>query len=387
MLAMKGSFTAPGGALTAAVQYAAKWLDTKPANPVHGGLVLDVTDRTLTIASQGELATARASLDVDGDAAGRFIVSGRLLAAIVATLADKPVTFEQTGSSVAMTSGRYSSTLPAMPEKDYPDLTEVAPTIGRIEGAALIDAVRRVGSVASKEVKTGTDQVILSGIYFWMESDEGELTMIATNRLQACRETVEWKLVGDEAVAESLVLPASVLIDAGEAFAGGDLVEIGRRGGVVSLSVPSRSLVTRTLGEPSAFPDLGGLFAQIDQRTHAVALSARDVLVPLKRADQLADSEHRHVTLELSKDLLVLRSATDGKGDGGEEIDVEYDGPDCAIVTRSAMLHGLLATAPGDAIVLHIGPGNPRLSVIATSPANPAWTHLFMPIRSTGGKK
>jgi DNA polymerase-3 subunit beta len=384
---MKGSFTAPGGALTAAVQYAARWLDTKPANPVHGGLVLDVTDGTLTIASQGELATARASIDVDGDAVGRFIVSGRLLAAIVATLADKPVTFEQTGSFVAMTSGRYSSTLPAMPEKDYPDLAEIPATVGRIEGATLIDAVRRVGSVASKEVKTGTDQVILSGIYFWLESDEGELTMVATNRLQACRETVEWHLVGDETVAESFVLPASVLIDAGDAFDVDGPVEIGRHGGSVSLSTSSRSLVTRTLGEPSAFPDLGGLFAQISQRTHTVALSARNVLIPLKRADQLADGEHRHVTLELSKDLLVLRSATDGKGDGGEEIDVEYDGPDCAITTRSGMLHSLLATAPGDGIVLHIAPGNPRLSVIATSPANLAWTHLFMPIRSTGGSR
>lgn len=377
---MNGSFTAPGGALTAAVQYAARWLDTKPANPVHGGLVLDVSDGTLTIASQGELATARASLPVDGDADGRFIVSGRLLAALVATLADKPVTFEQHGSLVAMKSGRYDATLPAMSESDYPDLAPIAPAIGRIEGAALIDAVRRVGVVASKK----PDPVVLTGIYFWMESDEGELTMTATDRLRASRETVTWTLVGDDAVAESFVLPASVLIDAGDAFAGPDPVEIGWQGGLASLSTPTRSLITRTLGEPSAFPDMGVLFAQIDDRTHTVALAAKDVLVPLKRADQLADGEHRHVTIDLRKDSLVLRSSTEGKGDGGEEIDVEYGGPNCSIVTRSAILHGVLATAPGDDVVLHITPGSNK-SVIATSPANPAWTHLFMPIRSAGG--
>jgi DNA polymerase III subunit beta len=378
---MKGSFTAGGGALASAVNYASKWLDTKPANPVHGGLVLDVTDGMLTVAAQGELATARATLAVDGDADGLFIVSGRLLAALVATLADKPVTFEQTGSLVAMKSGRYDATLPAMSESDYPKLSTVSPAIGRIEGGALIDAVRRVGAVASKK----PTPVALTGVYFWMESDEGELTMSATDTLRACRETVTWTLVGDDAVAASFVLPASVLIDAGDAFAGTEPVEIGWHGTSVSLSTSSRSLVTRTLGEPSAFPDMGGLFGQLEQRTHTVALSAKDILIPLKRADQLADGEYRHVTLDLRKDSLVLRSATEGKGDGGETIDVEYDGPDCSILTRSGILHGVLATAPSDDVVLHITPGSNQ-SVIATSPANPAWTHLFMPIRATGSQ-
>jgi DNA polymerase-3 subunit beta len=383
---MKGSFTAPGGALTSAVQYAARWLDTKPANPVHGGLVLDVTDGTLTIASQGELTTARASLDIDGDAEGRFIVSGRLLAAIVATLADKPVTFEQTSSLVAMKSGRWWANLPAMPEKDYPDLATLAPVVGRTEGAALIDAVRRVGAVAGKNM----EPIVLNGIHFWLESDEGEITMTATDRNRASREVVAWALAGDDTVAESFVLPASVLIDAGAAFARPEPVEIGWRGGSVSLSTPTRSLVTRTLGEPAAFPDLGGLFGQIDQRTHTVALNVKALLGsdgPLKRADQLAEGEHRPVILDLRKDLLMLRSATEGKGDGGEEIDVEYDGPDCSIMTRSAILHGVLATAPSDVIVLHIVPGDSRKCIIVTSPANPAWTHLFMPIRNSGGKK
>lgn len=378
---MEGSFTAPGGALTAAVQYAARWLDTKPANPVHGGLVLDVTDGTLTVASQGELATARAAVDVDGDADGRFIVSGRLLAALVATLADKPVTFEQIDSLVAMKSGRYDATLPAMSESDYPNLATLPPAIGRIEGAALVDAVRRVGAVASK----ADSPVALTGVYFWLESDEGELTMTATDRLRACRETVSWELVGDDAVAESFLLPASVLIDAGDAFAGVDPVEIGRHGKSVGLSTPTRSLVTRTLGEPSAFPDMGVLFGQLAERTHAVTLNVKDVLIPLKRADQLADGEYRHVTLDLRKDSLVMRSATEGKGDGGEEIDVEYDGPDCSIMTRSGILHGVLTTAPGADVVLHLIPGTSK-SVIVTSPANPAWMHLFMPIHASGAR-
>jgi DNA polymerase-3 subunit beta len=317
-------------------------------------------------------------VDVQGDADGRFIVSGRLVGALVATLADKPVTFEQDGPVIAMSAGRYKATLPAMSENDYPDLAALVPTVGRIEGAVQIDAVRRVGTMASRDA---TNRVALTGIYFWWESAEGELTMTATDSLRASRETVEWKADdGTGPISESFVLPASVMTDAGDAFAGTEPVEIGWSNGSVSLATSSRSLVTRTLGRPEDFPDLGGLFGQFGKRTHTAKLTAKDVMVPLKRADQLADSEHRHIALDMRPGTLILRSATEGKGGSGEEIDIEYDGPDCSIMTRSAILHGVLATVPGDTVTLHLSPGSYQ-SVFATSPANPAWTHLFMPIR------
>jgi DNA polymerase-3 subunit beta len=233
---MKGPFTAPAGALVPAVKYAARWLDTKPANPVLGGLVFDVADGTLTIASQSELATARAVLDVEGDADGRFIVSGRLLDALVATLADKPITLEQTDSVVAMSAGRYRATLPAMPESDYPNLTGVLPAVGRVEGAALIDVVRRVGAVAGRDPDKG---VLFTGIQFSFDEagvDTGEfaygITLAATDRLRVSRETVAWSPDAETApIGESFVLPASVLLDAGDAFSGIEPVEIGWREG------------------------------------------------------------------------------------------------------------------------------------------------------------
>jgi DNA polymerase III sliding clamp (beta) subunit (PCNA family) len=375
---MNGSFTAPAGALVPAVRYAARWLDTRPANPTLGGMVFDVSVGVLTIAAQGELATARATLDVDANADCRFIVSGRLIDTLVATLTDKPIVFEQRGAMVRMSAGRYWSELPLMPESDYPSLASVVPTVGRVEGAGLIDAVRRVGAVASRDTTPG---ILYTGIYLRFEDDE--LTLMGTDRNRATLETVEWKADGGPGpVAESFVLPASVLVDAGDAFAGLDVVEVGWNGGTVSLSTPSRSLVTRTLGQPEDFPPVGALFSQIGERTHTATLTVRDLLVPLKRADQLADTEYRHVAIDLRADTLVLRSATEGKGGGGEEIDIQYDGPDCTIMTRSAILHGALATVPGPTVMLHVSPGT-FLSVFATSPDNLAWRHLFMPIRHT----
>lgn len=379
---MNGSFTTPGETLVPAVKYASRWLDARPANPTLGGVVFDVSDGILTIASQGEQATARAVVEVGGDARGRFIVGGRLVDFLVSTLAGTAITFEHSDGSAAvgLRAGRYSATLPAMSENEYPGLSDTVPAVGTVEGTDLADAARRIGAVASRD---GTQGVVYMGIHFRFDSSENELTLGATDRLRASRQTISWKPTDEGSpVVESFVLPAAVLVDAGEAFACADQVQIGWRGGVVSLVTPTRSLVTRTLGRTEEFPNLEAFFTQIDKRTHTATISVRAMMAPLKRAEELAATEHRHIGLNLWPNVLTLRSSTEGKGNGDEEIDIEYDGPHCTVMSRSAILHGVLGTAPGDVLTLHLTP-NTYGSVFATSPDNPAWTHLFMPIRHT----
>lgn len=380
---MKGSFTAAAGALVPAVKYVSRWLDAKPADPIHGGVVFEVADGRLVIGSQSELATAQAIVEVAGDAEGSFLVAGRLLDALVATLADKPITFEQHDSVIEMTAPRYKATLPAMSEKDYPTRAQVLPAVGRVEGAALMDAARRTGAVASKDVATGVWTTGVQVHFSEVDVAAGEmayaLTLIGTDKLRATRETVEWEPDADLApIGKSFLVPAVVLLDAGDAFAGLEPVELGWREGTVSLATSSRSLVTRTIG--GEYVDLGPLFAQAGQRTHTARISTKDVTGPLKRADQLAEGDYRHVTMEFSENLLVLRSATEGKGGSGEEIDIEYDGPDCSITTRSAILHAALSTAPAGALTFTFTP-NTYTSVFVHADDSPAWTHLFMPIR------
>jgi DNA polymerase-3 subunit beta len=387
---MNGTFTAPAGALIPAVKYVARWLDTKPSIPILGGIVFEAAAGVLTIAGQSELATARAVLDVQGDADGRFIVAGRLVDAIAATLTDKPILFEQVGSVVRMKAGRYAVDLPAMSENDYPDLARLAPIAGRVEGATFVAAAQRCGIAASRNHES---QIVLTGINVRFDSDpdigaDGDplaytLTLEATDKLRVNRQRIEWEPDSENApIGESFVIPASVMADAAEAFSSIEPVEIGWQEGAVSLSTSTRSLVTQTLGGPNGYLDLAVLYRELDKRPNTVTLRVKDLMAPLKRADHLADSEYKHVHLDLSPGLLTLRSATDGKGGGGEEIDVEYDGPNHTIATRSGILHGLLSSVPGDTVVLHLTPGA-YLSVFATSPAEPDWMHLFMPIRHT----
>ena len=390
---MKGSFTAPAGTLAAAVKYAARWIATKPVNPIHGGLMFEIPafgDR-LSIFGFNENATGRASIDVEGDATGAFVVSGRLLDQLVATFGDKPVTFEQHDSTIAVSTGRWRGTLPAMSEKDYPALPGQAPLAGYVDGAALADAVRRVGAAASRDL---TKQISLCGVHVSFDEDtdfiDGEeggytLTLMATDTYHGARQSLLWTPDAERApLGETTLILASLLVDGVESFVGRHPVELGWQEGVFSLTTPDRSLVVSTLSSEGrdGFP-AAGLQPIFDRETTAAfTLRIKDLALPLKRASLLRSREVDVVTLGLSENLMNIGVAGD-MNTGDEEIDVEYDGPETSLMLKSEVMQAALHTAPGDVVTMAFTPGTTK-PIVVTSPENPAWRHILVPLRKMG---
>lgn len=395
---MRNSFTVAAGALVPAVKYAARYLNPKPTVPAHGGLLFEVDGDRLSIFGFNENVTAKATVEIDAseEPKGGFIVAGRLIDQLVATFPDKPITFEQDGSAVVVTAGRFRATLPAMSEKDYPALPGQATLAGMVSGSDLADAVHRVGAAAARN---GDVRTAFLGMHFSFDADfciplsgGGEparsLTLTATDSYRAARQSVRWEPEADEEVTilgEAALPMAGPLIDAVEAFAGPDLVAIGWEEGVLSLTTPTRSLVMRTL-DLKDFPN-AGLTPIFEQETSTVAnLSAKAMLLPLKRADLLKNRDSDVVTLRFTENTLTISASSDGSGDGDEEIDVEYDGPETSMMLRSATLHGGLASAPSDTVTASWIPGTTK-PVIFTSPADGTWRYMLVPLRHAGGSK
>lgn len=391
---MKGSFTVAAGALAPAVRYVARHLSPKPAVPVWGGLLFDVPDDgRLVISGMSENVTASAAVPIEGGAAGRFVVAGRLVDHLVATFPDKPVAFEQHDSTVTVTCGSWRGTLPAMSEDDYPALAGRATLAGVVSGSDLADAVRRVGSAAARDSDGG---VVYTGIHLSFDEDfciplsgGGEparsLTLTATDRYRAARQSIRWEPGGEvDVLGDSALLMAGELVNAIDAFADADQVEIGSEGGSFSLTTPTRSLVVRTLGDGFPIAGLIPIFAQESSGT--AELSAKSLLDPLKRADLLKNKDSDMVTLRFSENLLILSAGSDGSGDGDEEIEIAYEGEDRSVMVRSAALRGGLDTAPSDTVALHFGPSEYR-PILYTSPADGTWRYLTVPLRHAGGSK
>lgn len=382
---MNGSFAVPGGELTAAVRYAAQALDAKPTIPAHGGLLFEIDYDHLYVTGHGENATAKAvvPINVENPFAGSFLVAGRLITRLLDTFPDTAVTFEHCdgAAAVAMSAGRFRTTLPAMPVKDFPTVPVTAEPVGTVDGAVLADAVKRVVPACKRDTDSGA---ALCCVHLQLgDSAGGPLVVMGTNRYQAARQTLNWE-PAEEAPHGAVLVLAPVLADAVDAFAGGP-VELGWQDGTFSLSSPARTLVTRT-HNVAEFPadQLNTGFAT--EMTAAVTVRTKDLTLPLKRAVLLEkDRDFKTIptiTVRLSKGVATLSVGVGGDSD--EQVDVTYDGPDAAMTFRAELLLAALGSAPSDTPTMHFIPDTYRPVIVSPGPDS-SWRHLLMPIRPLGG--
>src|SRR5262249_52733827 len=112
-------------ALADAVAWAARSLSTRPTIPVLAGLLLDVTDSTLSISGFVPDAPPRVAVGGRASPPGSALVPGRLLADISRSLPPHPVDVAVEGARLNIACGSARFTLPTMPVEDYPKLPQM----------------------------------------------------------------------------------------------------------------------------------------------------------------------------------------------------------------------------------------------------------------------
>lgn len=382
---MNGSFTVAGAELAAAVKYTARWLTNRPVIPAHGGLLFEVGGNSLHIFGFNENVTARASVETDETELprDRFVVAGRLMDQLAATFPDKPIRFEREEKSVAVIAPRFRGSLPLMSEKDYPSLPGRGPLAGYVDGAALADAVGRVGVAANRDV---TVNLPLCGVWINFdrlatESDSCTLTLLTTDRYRAVMQVVPWLPDAGARLGGATLIYASALTDAVGAFAGHPKVEIGWEPGVFSLTTPARSLVVTGEFDKAKFPAerLQAILKTAPQVE--ASLSVKDIAVPLRQADLFRADQSETVRLHFTADLVTVGADAEGRGAGDGEVDIAYDGPEVTLLLNSRYLHAALQSAPADRVSVGFTPGTKK-PVFVTSPAAPSWRHMLQPLRA-----
>src|SRR5919206_224633 len=102
--------------LADAVAWTAKSLPSRPSVPVLAGVLLRVSDGVLQVSGFDYEVSSQVTVDVQADADGAALVSGRLLAEITKALPGKTVdakTFADAVAQVAVAAGR-DDTLPIL---------------------------------------------------------------------------------------------------------------------------------------------------------------------------------------------------------------------------------------------------------------------------------
>src|SRR3954467_8740468 len=206
-------------ALADAVAWTAKSLPSRPSVPVLAGVMLRVTDGRLQGSGFDYEVSSQVTVEVQADADGAALVSGRLLAEITKALPAKPVDVAAVGSHVEITCGRARVTLPPMPVEDSPTLPDMPASAGTVDAAAFQAAVAQVAIAAGRD----DTLPILTGVR--IEIEGSTITMAATDRYRLPVRDLTWspEQSGLEAIA---LVPARTLSDTAKALASADKVTV-----------------------------------------------------------------------------------------------------------------------------------------------------------------
>ncbi|MBP2475524.1 DNA polymerase-3 subunit beta [Crossiella equi] len=367
--------------LADAVAWVARSLPSRPPVPVLGGVLLDAdgeNGETLTVSGFDYEVSAQIGVPATIAAAGRTLVSGKLLADITRALPNHPVEISVDGARVTITCGSAKFSLPTMPVEDYPQLPAMPQLAGHLPADGFGPAVAQVAIAAGKD----DTLPMLTGVR--MEIEGEKVTLVATDRFRLALREFTWEPSG-EVGETALLVPAKTLADAAKTLGGsGAKIELslGSTDGLLGLSGSGRRTTTRLLD--AEFPK----YRQLLPSEHAAAavIEVAPLVEAIKRVSLVAE-RGTQVRLEFTESALRLSAGGDDEGSAEEELPVELTGDPLTIAFNPGyLLDGLGAMHTGKAQLTFTTPSRPALikPVDADGEVEPGYIYLLMPVRLPG---
>jgi DNA polymerase III subunit beta len=368
-------------ALADAVAWTAKSLPSRPSVPVLAGVMLRVADHQLQVSGFDYEVSSQVTVDVQADADGAALVSGRLLAEITKALRALPVDVAAVGSHVELTCGSARFTLPTMPVEDYPSLPQMPAVAGTVEAGGFATAVAQVAVAAGRD----DTLPVLTGVR--LELEGGKLTLLATDRYRLAIRELQWQPEAADTAAAALV-PARTLADTAKTLGplGGQVTVALSRGtvgeGMIGFAAGTRRTTSRLLdGE---FPKVRALLPQGSSAQARVPVA---MLTEVVRRVALVAERATPVRLSFGEDGLVVEAGGSEDARASEAMDCEYTGDPMTIAfNHQYLLDGLSALDGPVAVLSFTDPKKPAViapvgedGAIASS-----YQYLIMPVRIGG---
>ncbi len=366
-------------ALADAVAWTAKSLPNRPPVPVLAGVRLSVGDGRLTVSGFDYEVSSQVQIDVQADADGTVLVSGRLLAEITRALPAKPVDVATEGSRVEITCGSARFTLPTMPVEDYPSLPEMPRSTGRIDAAVFATAVAQVAIAAGRD----DTLPMITGVK--VELEGSTLTLLATDRYRAAMRELEWQ--PDEAdTSLAALVPARTLNETARALGPlGGSVGVALSGGgagegMIGFTGGERRTTSRLL-EGDNYPPLRSIFPT-EYVSHA-RVPAASLAEVVKRVALVAE-RNNPVRLSFSTDSLVVEAGATEDARASEALECEYGGEEMTTAFNPQyLLDGLAQLGRPIAVLSFVDPMKPAVISGSTEDKDDdtSYRYLIMPVR------
>ncbi|MBQ1031183.1 DNA polymerase III subunit beta [Micromonospora sp. C97] len=366
-------------ALAEAVAWTAKSLPNRPSVPVLAGVMLRVTDGNLRVSGFDYEVSSQVTVEVQGDADGAALVSGRLLAEITKALPAKPVDIAAVGAHLELVCGSARFTLPTMPVEDYPALPEMPQSAGTVDAAAFATAVSQVAIAA------GRDETLpmMTGVRVELSGDT--LSMLATDRYRLALREIQWR-PDDPEVSINALVPARTLNDTAKALGplGGEVTLALAQGaageGMVGLAGGTRRTTSRLL-DGANYPPVRSLFPATHNAEARVSVST---LIEVVKRVALVAERTTPVLLSFSADGLVVEAGGSEEARASEAMEATFAGDPLTIgFNPQYLIDGLANLGAQTAVLSFVDAFKPAV----ISPAGedgeviPGYRYLIMPIR------
>ncbi|MER7440223.1 DNA polymerase III subunit beta [Micromonospora avicenniae] len=366
-------------ALAEAVAWTAKSLPNRPSVPVLAGVMLRVTDGNLQVSGFDYEVSSQVTVEVQGDADGAALVSGRLLAEITKALPAKPVDIAAVGAHLELVCGSARFTLPTMPVEDYPSLPEMP------ESAGTIDAATFAAAVAQVAIAAGRDETLPMMTGVRIELSGSTLAMLATDRYRLALREIQWN-PDDSDVSINALVPARTLHDTAKALGpiGGEvtlaLAAGGAGEGMIGFAGGTRRTTSRLL-DGANYPPVRSLFPSSHNAEARVPVST---LIEVVKRVALVAERTTPVLLSFSADGLVVEAGGSEEARASEAMEATFTGDPLTIgFNPQYLIDGLANLGAQTAVLSFVDAFKPAV----ISPAGedgevvPGYRYLIMPIR------
>jgi len=366
-------------ALADAVAWAAKSLPSRPPVPILAGVLMRVADGRLQVSGFDYEVSSQVTIDVQADADGATLVSGRLLAEITKALPAKPVDIAAVGAHLELVCGSARFTLPTMPVEDYPTLPKMPASAGTIDAATFATAVQQAAVAAGRD---GT-LPMMTGVR--IEANGSTLAMLATDRYRLALREIEWR-PDDPDVSLNALVPARTLADTAKTLGplGGEVTMALAHGsageGMIGFSGGTRRTTSRLL-DGGNYPPVRSLFPASHNAEARVPVAALAEVV--KRVALVAERT-TPVLLSFGEDGLVVEAGGSEDARASEAMEAGFTGEPLTIGFNPQYLLDGLSALGTPTVVFHIVDGHkPAVLAGAEDGDEPdlGYRYLIMPIR------
>jgi DNA polymerase III subunit beta len=368
-------------ALADAVAWTAKSLPSRPSVPVLAGVMLRVSEGRLHVSGFDYEVSSQVSVEVQADADGAALVSGRLLAEITKALPAKPADIAAVGAHLELVCGSARFTLPTMPVEDYPTLPDMPSSAGTVDAAAFAAAVAQVA------VAAGRDETLPMMTGVRVELNGSNLAMLATDRYRLAMREMEWH-PDDPEISLSALVPAKTLNDTAKALGplGGEVTLALAQGnageGMIGFAGGTRRTTSRLL-DGANYPPVRSLFPATHNAQARVPVAA---LIEVVRRVALVAERTTPVLLSFSEDGLVVEAGGSEEARASEAMEATFTGEPLTIgFNPQYLVDGLQNLNAPTAVLSFVDAFKPAV----VSPAGedgeivPGYRYLIMPIRVT----